>query len=94
MPGGLHDSLTHSLTYVFLSFQEWGPDINPFHSLVLWDSEPPHLTRYATMCALGKVKIGEDVPADVTLPALDLSNCNRASGNSYYWVGVRGKKKG
>ncbi|KAM3574657.1 hypothetical protein VYU27_003383 [Nannochloropsis oceanica] len=70
----------------------WGPELNPMRSLVLEETEPPALQRYAKMVMNGVMAAGEEEPEDRELAKLDLSLCNRTAGNSRFWIGVQGEK--
>jgi hypothetical protein len=72
----------------------WGPELNPMRSLVLEETEPPALQRYAKMVCDGWMEAGEDEPKDRELAKLDLSLCNRTAGNSRLWIGVQGGGEG
>ncbi|TFJ87419.1 hypothetical protein NSK_001751 [Nannochloropsis salina CCMP1776] len=69
----------------------WGPDLNPMRSLVLEETEAPALQRYARLVADGRMDAGADEP-DGPLPPLELTLCNRTTGDSRYWVGVKGTR--
>ena len=62
-------------------------------SLLVEEAEPPEIQRYAGLCMDGLINAGDDIPAGMELPPLDLSACNRTSGNSRYWMGVCGEMK-
>ena len=71
----------------------WGPELNPMRSLVLEETEPPALQRYAKMVMDGVMAAGEEEPKDRELAKLDLSLCNRTAGNSRLWIGVQGERE-
>jgi len=98
----MYDALEGNKTVDMLqvNFQEdfcgnltWGPELNPMRSLVLEETEPPALQRYAKMIMDGVMEAGADEPKDRELAKLDLSLCNRTAGNSRLWIGVQGEKE-
>lgn len=74
----------------------FGPELNPFRSLVLEEAEPPEAQRWGELMMMrGGHELSEaEREARLAAMPLDLSPCNLTAGNSRVWLGFRGRAKG